>query len=70
MPKYVAVSPSGDLVFNTDTQDHFFKSKKATMQGIQDELDEPAHEDGEGNVFSFGDEEGWTAKDYRIFKEV
>lgn len=67
-PRFVAIGPDGDVVYDS-WGNTFFPSKEKAMRAVQDELDEPTCE-CDGHTMTLGDEMGWTAKDYRIFKEV
>ncbi len=69
MPRYLALNPDDNLVFNCDSQDHTFKSLIKVRQGILDELNEPVEED-EDREYTLGESNNWTPKMYRIFKQV
>lgn len=70
MPRYMVINPNGDPVFNHDSQDHFFKSRKACHCSIIEELEEPVSEDSEGRIYTMKEDTGWKPQDYRIFVEV
>lgn len=68
--RFIAVEPSGDIVFNTVTQDCFMPTLSAAKKAILAELEEPQGEDEFRKVQTLGDETGWDLDDYKIYQLV
>lgn len=72
MPRYIAINPDGDSVFNCHNQSDIFPSIAACMKGIIEELDDVIAEKltHPRTPITRAMDTGWRIQDYSIFKEL